>query len=175
MYADDNGEKLPTSTQDGGAWLWDLHPTMADLITDNGAQKRILYCPAFNAHYKQYDMEFWWNYSGGSSRVTSYSWIIKRPSVPPLAPGRELLTSLANLTNVSETELVADCVISEVPDTNNFTRITSTSGRVQFHTTSHLTGRRPAGGNILFADLHVTWRNFGCARTNPGLRPGFWF
>jgi hypothetical protein len=147
------------------------------LITDSGAQKQILHCPGFHAHYKEFDSDFWWNYSGGTRRVTSYSWIIERPSVPPLAPGRKLLTRLTEVTNVAETELVADCVISEVPDTNNFTRIASTSGRVDFHTTSHLNGQRPAGGNILFTDLHVNWRNFQQMqlRTRAGIRPGFWF
>lgn len=177
MYADDNNERLPTSTQDGGAWLWDLHASVANQITGNGAHREILYCPGFNANYKKYDIDFWWNYSGGDRRVTSYSWMIQRASVPPLAPGKVLLTSLSGLTNVAEVEVTADCVISEVPATNNFTRIASTSGRVAFHTTSHLVRDRPAGGNILFADMHVAWRNFRAMklRTNPGLRPGFWF
>lgn len=177
MYADDNNDRLPTSKVDGGGWLWDMHATMADAITDHGAQRQILYCPAFNAHYKEYDLDFWWNYSGGDRRVTSYAWILKRPSVPELAPGRKLLTRFNDATNASETELVADCVISEVPDTNNFTRISSTSGRVKFHTTSHLNGKRPAGGNLLFCDTHVQWRNFRemALRTARGVRPGFWF
>jgi prepilin-type N-terminal cleavage/methylation domain-containing protein len=177
MYVDDNRDRLPTSNQDGGGWLWDLHASVADQITDHGARRQILYCPGFHAHYKQYDMDFWWNFSGGTRRVTSYSWVIERPSVPPLAPGRVLLNRLSEVTNITETELVADCVISEVPDTNNFTRVVSTSGRVPFHTTSHLAGLRPAGGNILFTDMHVAWRNFRSMRlrTAPGIRPGFWF
>lgn len=178
MYADENNDRLPTSTQDGGAWMWDMHATMADLITDNGKQKRLMYCPGFHAYYKEYDIDFWWNYSGGSQRVTSYAWVIQRPGVPALAPGRTLLSRLTTVTNAAaETELVADCVISEVPDTNNFTRIVSTSGRVPFHTTSHLNGKRPSGGNLLFMDGHVAWRNFRQMelRTARGIRPGFWF
>lgn len=53
---------------------------MADLITDNGAHRRILYCPAFHVYYKTSgaNADKWWNYSSGSYRVTSYSWLIKR-------------------------------------------------------------------------------------------------
>lgn len=85
---------------------------------------------------------------------------------------------MLTVTNASEVELVADCVISEYPDTNNFTRIVSTSGIVPFHTTSHLNGRFPAGGNVLFADSHVSWRNFREMRMRyqaGGSRPAFWF
>ncbi|MBM3881461.1 MAG: DUF1559 domain-containing protein [Verrucomicrobia bacterium] len=176
IYADENGDRLPSHAQDGGAWLWDLHAGLANLITDQGARREILYCPAFNAHYKEYDMDFWWNYAGGSRRVTSYAWIIERPTVPQLAPGRQLLTRLS-VTNAAETELVTDCVISEVPDTNNFTKVVSTSGRVPYHRTSHLDGLRPAGGNILFVGGHVSWRPFRQMqlRTQRSLRPGFWF
>lgn len=176
MYADENNDKLPTSPYDGGAWMWDLHATVADLIVKPGEPRSILYCPAFNAHYKEYDLDFWWNYAGGDRRVTSYQWILRRPSVPELAPPKKLLTHLT-VTNAAETELVADVVISEYPDTNTFTRIVSTSGRVRYHTTSHLNGQRPAGGNILFTDGHVAWRNFRemQMRTFRGIRPAFWF
>ena len=64
------------------------------------------------------------------------------------------------------------------PDTNNFTRIVSTSGIVPFHTTSHLNGTRAAGGNILFADSHVAWRNLRQMQIRHragGNRPAFWF
>ena len=156
--------------------MWYRHARWAEQITENGARRQILCCPAFHVQYKQFDQDFWWNYSGGTRRVTSYSWVIKRPPVPELAPGRTLLARMTS-TNATETELVADCVISEVPDTNNFTAIRSTSGRVKSHTTSHLNGNRPAGGNILFLDGHVAWRPFSQMqlRTARGIRPGFWF
>ena len=63
-----NNDWLPTSTEDGGGWMWDMHASMADLITDNGKQKRIMDCPGFHAYYKEFDN------SGSTRRVTSYSW-----------------------------------------------------------------------------------------------------
>ena len=56
--------------------------------------------------------------------------MIKREGFVSLAPGKEFLSRLTTVTNASEVELVADVVMSEVPDTNNFTRIVSTSGMV---------------------------------------------
>ncbi|MCP5523661.1 MAG: DUF1559 domain-containing protein [Verrucomicrobiales bacterium] len=45
MHADDNHDRLPYHHEPGGAWLWDLHARLADHITDNGANREILYCP----------------------------------------------------------------------------------------------------------------------------------
>ncbi len=179
MYADENNDKLPYTTAVGGGWLWDLPTSVADLITDNGGQRQILYCPAFHVYYKTSgkNADLWWNYSGGTYRVTSYAWMIKREGPAALAPGKEFLTRLTSVTNATEVELVADIVMSEYPATNNFTRIVSTSGIVPYHTTSHLNGSQAAGGNILFADGHVAWRNFRQMkiRTISGTRPAFWF
>ena len=179
MYADDNNDRLPYAASAVGGWLWDLPTPIADQLTGNGAQRQILYCPGFHAYYKtsSKQADLWWSYSGGTYRVTSYSWLLKRDGPAPLLTGKEFLSRLI-VTNASEVEVVADCVISEYPDTNNFTRIVSTSGIVPFHTSSHLNGTRAAGGNILFADSHVAWRNFRDMKLRHragGSRPAFWF
>jgi len=179
IYGNDNDDRLPYTGAGGGAWLWDVDRSMRDLLTDNGAQREILYCPAFHAYYKNSlaNLERWWNY-GGNGCVLSYSCLIQRmgPQVNNMRPGKYFQTRLT-VTNATEVELFTDVVISESPDTNNFTRITSTSGIVPAHTTSHLNGKRPAGGNVLFADNHVTWRNFREMRLRytAGSRPAFWF
>jgi prepilin-type N-terminal cleavage/methylation domain-containing protein/prepilin-type processing-associated H-X9-DG protein len=181
IYASENNDRLPTHTVSGGEWLWDLHAVVANQITDGGAKRQILYCPAFHAYYKTElnNADRWWNYtSSGDRRVTSYSWLLERAGMAPMRPGKSFYSRLSNVTNVTEAELATDCVISEFPDTNNFTRIVSTSGIVPFHVTSHLNGKMPSGRNILFADGHVTWRRFRDMRlryTPPGGRPAFWF
>ncbi len=179
MYANDNNDRLPSTGVGGGSWLWDLDRPMRELLIANGAKKEILYCPAFHAYYKNTpaNLEKWWNYGDGGC-VISYSCLIRRSGPDPanMRPGKAFQTHL-NVTNATEVELFADVVISESPDTNNFTKITSTSGIVPNHTTSHLNGKRPTGGNILFADNHVTWRNFRemQLRYVAGSRPAFWF
>jgi prepilin-type processing-associated H-X9-DG protein len=59
--------------------------------------------------------------------------------------------------------------------TNNFSRVFSSV--IAYHSTSHMNGKRPAGGNILFLDCHVSWRNFPQMqiRTAPTLPTRFWF
>ena len=52
MYADDNNDRLPYTTTAAGDWLWDVPSSVADLITDSGAKRQILTCPAFHVYYK---------------------------------------------------------------------------------------------------------------------------
>ncbi|MEK7675680.1 MAG: hypothetical protein AAB676_07590 [Verrucomicrobiota bacterium] len=134
---------------------------------------QILYCPGFHPTVK--DTDFWWNFSG--RRVTSYAWMILRDPCPTnsLLPGRTFLTRLT-VPIPSEVELAADCVILE--GTNRFVGI-PTDNVPSGHQTSHLVGKRPAGGNILFTDGHVAWRNFRQMEVrqiaNPGRDFRFWF
>lgn len=179
IYASDNDDKLPYTKTTGGTWLWDVDRPMRELLTENGAKKEILYCPAFHAYYKNSlsNLDRWWNF-GGNGVVISYACLIQRegPRASDMRAPKYFISKLT-VTNVTEAELFTDVVISEAPQTNEFTRITSTSGITPFHTTSHLQGKRPAGGNILFADGHVTWRNFRNMQLRylAGSRPGFWF
>ncbi len=152
IYGDDHNDRLPYTPGGSGSFLWELPTATVDMMTDNGAKRKILYCPGFHPTVK--DTDFWWNFSG--RRVTSYSWMIRRDPVTPMLPGRTYLTNLVVL-NSSEAELAADCVISE--GTNRFVGI-PTANVPTGHQTSHLNGKRPAGGNILFLDSHVSWRNF---------------
>jgi prepilin-type N-terminal cleavage/methylation domain-containing protein/prepilin-type processing-associated H-X9-DG protein len=154
MYADENNDRVPYTPGGSGAFLWELPTATVDMMTENGARRKILYCPGFHPSVK--DTDFWWNFSG--RRVTSYSWLLRRDPVSPLVPNSEK-SFLTNLTvpNPSEMEIAADCVISE--GTNRFVGI-PTGNVPTGHQTSHLNGKRAAGGNILFTDGHIAWRNF---------------
>ena len=152
MYSDDNNDLLPYTRGGSGAFLWELPTATVDMMTENGAIRKILYCPGFHPSVK--DTDFWWNFSG--RRVTSYSWTIRRDPAAPMLPGRSFLTNFT-MPNPAELELAADCVISE--GTNRFVGI-PTSNVPTGHQSSHLNGKRAAGGNILFLDGHVAWRNF---------------
>jgi prepilin-type N-terminal cleavage/methylation domain-containing protein/prepilin-type processing-associated H-X9-DG protein len=180
IYANDNRDRLPNTGTRGGAWLWDVDRPMRDLLVQAGAKRDVLYCAAFHAYYKTQlgNIDKWWNYSGDGC-VLSYFCLIERngPNASDMRPGKSFQSRLI-VTNATEVELFTDVVISEVPATDNFTQVTSTSGIVPYHTTSHLVkGNRPAGGNILFADGHARWRAFQFMklRYTAGSRPGFWF
>jgi prepilin-type N-terminal cleavage/methylation domain-containing protein/prepilin-type processing-associated H-X9-DG protein len=180
IYANDNRDRLPFTGVQGGEWLWDVDRPMRELLVQAGAKRDILYCAAFHAYYKSQlgNIERWWDYQD-SGCVLSYFCMIQRNGPDPanMLPGKYFQSRLI-VTNATETELFSDVVISEIPDTANFTRITSTSGIVPFHTTSHLVkGNQPAGGNVLFSDGHTGWRAFRLMklRYTAGSRPGFWF
>jgi prepilin-type N-terminal cleavage/methylation domain-containing protein/prepilin-type processing-associated H-X9-DG protein len=181
IYAGDNNDRLPYTGVTGGTWLWDVDRPMRNLLTETGSKREIMYCPAFHAYYKNSiaNIERWWNF-GSDGCVLSYFCLIQRqgPATNDMRAGKAFQIKLG-VPEPSTTELFTDVVISEVPGTNNFTKVASTSGIVPYHTTSHLVqGNRPAGGNILFMDGHVTWRAFRDMRLRyiaGGSRPGFWF
>jgi len=186
IYAADNGDKLPYVAGAGGAWLWDFNGQTRERLKDVGARRDILYCPAFHAYYKSQtaNIDQWYIYNGNWDRcVISYFSMMLRdgPNPADLRPGKQFISRLSNVTNAVDVELFTDVVISEGAGsaaTENFTQITSTSGIVPYHTTSHLEkGNRPSGGNIFFVDGHVKWRKFRDMqlRYTAGSRPGFWF
>ena len=173
MYADDNNDKLPYFAGGSGQWLWDLPGQTANAMTDSGARRQILYCPGFTASVK--DLDLWWAPGAPSQRTTSYGWLMKRDAPPPLLPPKVFLTSFTGTNEPAMTELTVDAVICDSANTNNFSRVYSSV--VKYHSTSHMNGARPAGGNILFLDNHVAWRNFRemQIRTAASLPTRFWF
>jgi len=185
MYANDNNDRLPNSGQAGGGWLWDLDRPTRDLIISSGTRRDILYCPAFHAYYKSgssAQMDQWWDFggTGGSGCVLSYICLIQRmgPAATDfVANSGKAFRSKLSVTNAVDVELFADVVIQE--SSGSFTQITSTSGIVPYHTTSHLEkGNQPAGGNILYMDGHVKWvkkRDMKIRAATGGSRPIWWF
>ncbi len=188
MYADVNNDRLPTF-RNQGTWLWDLDAHAADAITESGAKRKILYCPALTTSVT--DLDVWWYYNNGNPssqhRVTGYGWMIGRTETDGktpnaamaagLQPGKAFLFKASGTTNnVATTEVAFDVVISEGPD--NFYNVSSTSGIVTYQRSGHMEKNKPAGGTILFLDGHVAWRPFKQTlyRYNTGDRDiRFWF
>jgi prepilin-type N-terminal cleavage/methylation domain-containing protein len=181
LYVDQNNDKLPVFPNQG-TWLWDLDAGAADAITDSGAKRKILYCPALTASVT--DLDKWWYYNTGDPnskhRVTGYGWMIARSTGnmdSGLQPGKAFLTKSTGTTNnVVTTEVAFDAVISEGPD--NFYNVTSTSGLVTYQRSGHMEKDKPAGGSVLFLDAHAAWRPFRQMqyRYNTGNRDvRFWF
>jgi prepilin-type N-terminal cleavage/methylation domain-containing protein/prepilin-type processing-associated H-X9-DG protein len=171
MYADENNDDLPRHAGAGSA-LWDLPKTSADLISDAGGRRQVLYCPGFTASAKKED-DFWWNFTAAAQyRVTGYFWLMKRgdsdPEKPvPPEPPKQLLTKLslaATNSTLAETELVTDVTVSEGAGarSDKFTGVYTANPQQlpRGWNTSHMSTKVPAGGNILFLDSHVAWRNF---------------
>ncbi|MBI4659330.1 MAG: type II secretion system protein [Verrucomicrobia bacterium] len=153
LYAGENNDRFPQHPAGGNAWLWDLPRQTADIITDAGAKRQILYCPS---SMTVRDINLWWEFST-INRVTGYIWLIKREGPPPFTyePKREYLTTMA-VAQPSEVEVTLDWVVSQ--GQNNFSRVPAST--VPYVGTSHLDGQRPSGANVLFVDSRVQWRRF---------------
>jgi prepilin-type N-terminal cleavage/methylation domain-containing protein len=123
---------------------------------------------------------------GSEHRATGYNWLISRDGTtgyyaPPSTTGALLYTTSArtisrNYLNKlgvtysgtvapTDSEMVTDVVISQSNGNINDTFVdvataSSAAALPKGMNSSHMAGRRPAGENILFQDIHVDWRNF---------------
>lgn len=166
-----------------GSSLWDLPNWVAETLSEQGGKMEILYCPsALNYFGLTPKQMFEWK---GDYRQTFYYWLIKRndsrdsypdgtyksaPAYPVIQDPnrliRKLSVSWSNGVPLTESELITDVTISEGSGTVNdkFVGITANASLQELqrkgYAPSHLEGSRPAGGNILYQDLHVAWKQF---------------
>ena len=72
--------------------------------------------------------------------------------------------TFTNTLTLSDSELVTDVIISEGSGllTDKLKGVYTVNAAVlqQGYNSSHMSGANPAGGNALFQDNHVSWRNF---------------
>src|SRR5690348_12620777 len=150
IYAADYKEKLPPMTQ--GNWAWDCPWNVADLMTQNGAQRHVMYCPGF----PDQDNDQLWNFAPGAFRVIGYAQTFPgtasifstndNPSVVPTAIKYVTMELPAPLP--TERVLLADATISH-PGQNNTNNLAANSytgiqgGWSKLHRTSHLDGKLP--------------------------------
>ena len=177
IYGQDNHDLLPVLTL--GNWPWDLNVADVDILIKNGGISRhILYCPS----NPDQDNDTLWNFALPQFRVTGYTATLKGtdrmvytnvndsliPHPISLGGGNQLVYS------ASDREFWADVVISDpAGSSTNFTAIQG--GWIKPHRTSHLNRNWPAGGNILYLDGHVSWRDFHLMTIRTVGDPSFWF
>jgi len=161
MYANDFNDKLPKGTISaadlavlGVTWPWDLGTNTADLLTGNGTVRNILYDPAFS---DQNNDALWsLTYTGGKSRVTGYA-----ATYPDAALGGGLTTNYntsflqAGVNNTERVLVACGTLKSGAGSYNNIPGATSV-----LHSTAHMNGKVPAGGNTCMLDNHVEWKKF---------------
>ncbi|MDB6017160.1 MAG: type secretion system protein [Pedosphaera sp.] len=180
IYADDNRGVLPEKSAldtAAGSAMWDLSYNMADTMVNSGASRKLLYCPGGFTTVQEND--FWWNYP--NQRVTSYQWVISRDGTqnyttqivaPPTGLGGlaqkgyiiKMTQVFTNFYTPASTELVTDIVVSEGSGilSDKFTGVytVNLAAIPKGYNSSHMSGKSPAGGNILMMDQHVSWRKF---------------
>ena len=211
IYAGDdgNGGKLPQyNSVTGASWPWDIPWDVGDQMLQSVAgSKKVFYDPGTMSRFT--DQENFsgptnlWNYSVSNFHVAGYVFAFsgKYCDVKPAAqnttlqaettpnPKNSLLPPVK--VDVSDRELFMCATISSPGGgtyanryTYNYTQVPggSLGGPQLFHTSPHLNGKFPAGGNIGFKDGHVAWRKFDdmnqwSFQANPGAGPppSFWW
>lgn len=153
-YTSENRNKLPQHAQYGGNWLWDLPRRTLDALIDYGAEKHMFYCPSGDFGGEKEDK--YWNYTPDFS-VTGYWWLNQRTlgNFPPLIDRKYLVHT--NESHPARLELGSDAVIAR---DDIFYGVLGGLGPSCPHRANHLTKLKPVGGNVLFLDGHVQWRDF---------------
>ena len=199
MYAEDYNDRFPDCN--GAYWPWDLPAKAANAFVKNGGRRSILYCPGFP---KQNADELWRFTTGQNAeeatenatgyRVIGYAVaftnsgrVIISNQVPSFNPPPIRLGNVELNPGPSERILTADAILSignnqQNRAANRYSGILGgweVRGVRQPHSSAHLTGKVPKGGNLLALDGHVEFRKFEKmivrTRDNTGDTPAFWW
>jgi len=201
MYSDDNRDRFPDCS--GAFWPWDLPARAANAFVNYGGRRSILYCPAFMKQNDNELWRWTTGQSNEVAtdtaqgyRVVGYAFAFGPPPPPPQVqgPGRVHVTNITESFNprawpmpggtsinpgASERVIAADGTLSNTemrnpgPSGRNFTHVFG--GWSKPHSTAHLNGKLPAGGNLLFLDGHVEWRKFDKMAVRTIGTPPFWW
>jgi prepilin-type N-terminal cleavage/methylation domain-containing protein len=201
MFADDNGEKFPLM---GGGWAWDMPTDSVNSLIRYGGKRDILYCPAFWKQSGDANWTFGGastNEIGTSGfRVLGYafafptpagmdssilyrtnitegmnpqSWPMPdNPSYEP-GPSKRVISADATLSVGQAGDFQPGPAGRTLRALNNYTRIQG--GSAIIHSTPHLKGKIPAGGNLQFLDGHSEWRNFDQMVVRTQFGQPFWW
>lgn len=191
VYASDFNDKLPDSYSAANPtpanWLWDVPTNTANLLTDNGVQRHIMYDPSFS----EQDNDALWNFTNELAiHVTGYAATFPDITAYYTAASHLIISnvnfsftqtqirinSTGGLGPVSSPSdrVMLSCAIVSVSDqvnlgSDSFNDVHGSS-TVVTHSTSHLDGNIPAGGNLAFMDNSVQWRNFPKKPTGANIR-----
>ncbi|HZN68666.1 MAG TPA: type II secretion system protein [Tepidisphaeraceae bacterium] len=194
MYANENKGKVPMH-HGGSNWLWDMPYDTRDWLTNVAkVPKDVFYCPSYT-----HETVGQWDFTGPPGRenfaIIGYYWLAKRPGYrtpsgftpntmtnmafrdPESDRWIQKMTDRTSKSTPSELVLMSDIVISR-DDTRNWQNnnfITVFGGYFRGHGTTHRAGAKPLGGNNLYLDGHVEWRNFDMMRNRLFSWPHFWY
>lgn len=154
-FSQANSGLLPDCSPDtqfsGAAWPWDISTNLVTELSKRGVSRNSLYCPA---NPKMNDISHWdfWRFTHSSIRVISYGTLFTGQGQIPPEFWRKDLAGAGSTP--SQTELAFDATVSMNDD---FAHVIGTFT----DRSNHMRGSQPKGGNILFEDMHVEWRDFG--------------
>ena len=197
IYAGENNDKLPVAPAGATAanWLWDLPWAVGDNFVASGCSQKQMFCPATSPKFVDADNLNLWgdiNVTGqtpGNLHIIGYAMTLPG-TVNAVQADLNKRLSVAPTNTISTRVLAADVTLSLVNQYTYASRSTYTwnsipggyhdaNGAVHPHTTSHLRGTMPNGGNLLMLDGHAEWEKFDLmtCHTLPSATsvPGFWW
>lgn len=156
LYAKDNHDLLPDCSANNPhfstpQWPWDMHTNLVNSLEAKGVTRQNLYCPANPTANDNRHWNFW-KYDPGQMRVVGYGFLLKGYRQVPRNLWRTSLTA-ANQGSPSQAELAFDATACIADDYANI-------HGTWVDRSNHMRDKHPLGGNILFVDEHVGWRDF---------------
>jgi prepilin-type N-terminal cleavage/methylation domain-containing protein len=203
MYASESDDRLPTMVDGTGVpppWPWDMPVRVSNLLTRNGVDRRIIYCP--EARVTSPDLKLnnaiqeslWALTSSGDDerigyRITGYAYSLEKAGrvnetnwISSLSrmPTAKLKDGTIVTRPLTEAALAADPVLSngsrmENRAANRYARVNSGGGGIFQFTSAHLERDYPIGGNQLFLDLSARWIKFEKMTVRTSGDPSFWW
>lgn len=181
IYSQDNNNLLPDlryapyASQPpscAGFWAWDISTNLIDEVIRDGGSRDVFYCPS----NPEWNCDDTWNFgiagtgndAFGGFRITGYVWLLpgcgnRISTTTPEDPyWKTNVLGVPGQLSPADGEMVIDIIAQDEGSTKSYAAITSVGGLPKnvVQRTSHLEGAMPAGGNELFEDGHVEWRQF---------------
>jgi hypothetical protein len=156
LYSQDNRGLLPDCTPanplfTGPQWPWDMHTNLVSVLQAKGVTRDALYCPANSEMNDERHWNFW-RADPNPVRVIGYPMLFKGIRQVPRNLWRANLIGDGQ-TPPAQSELSFDATACMDDD---YLSIKGT----WTDRSNHIRGKRPIGGNVLFLDQHVDWRDF---------------
>jgi prepilin-type N-terminal cleavage/methylation domain-containing protein/prepilin-type processing-associated H-X9-DG protein len=193
IYANDNKDNFPDNA--GGYWAWDMPVYASQVLTNNGATQAVWYDPGTQPPFTDQDNQNLWADYGGY-RVVGYA--LTLPGTASYADdGLWLFSTNINAKysasmvsdngksypiNVATRALVAcanmnqDGLSTSPVIERSYTGLggwTDVQGSYsKHHTSAHMNGTVPLGGNVGMVDGHVNWVPFNQMLPRCGGPPG---
>lgn len=181
IYGSDNSDRLPN--QLGGAWVWDLPWAAGNSLNACGAPWQVMYCPGTASRFSWADnYALYNNYAQSFFHVIDYAVTFATTSLNPTNVNSSILPQSV-VTGIltyppplpSKRVLLADATLNNAANgSGSWDSIQG--GYNKSHTSAHMAGSIPAGGNVAFLDSHVEWRPFSqmTVRTAGTIPSFFW-
>jgi type II secretory pathway pseudopilin PulG len=195
LYAGDNQDKLPGLTG-YASWPWDLPWDIGNKLLSYNLEKRTFYCPGTAPRFTDWDnfqnpalYKNLWDWDQPNVHLTGYlfafsgGWsklVVSNQNTTILAEPMRLSSGGPTLSTPPNAErvLIADATISTgntYEQRYGYNYASVTGGFYKDHTSPHLRGQFPDGGNVGFKDGHVAWRKFDDMTSRTASGPYFWW